>query len=152
MCTPKGEKCRPTQCCVDLGPDCAPLSAVPDGVSAAWELGDGGCAGTLSASSQCAETRMPDTENADDCKRLVVEANVDFANGRTPTLHPSTNLRYPSPNTWPPTVFGQQMSIGTANGVSWGRGSPPDPDRIRLSLVDNDINHGSYKQCWAEFG
>ena len=175
-CKPHGEKCKPAQCCVDLGPDCAPNA--PGGLNTAWELGDGGCSNTASASSLCAEARLPDAETADACKNLVVQANAEFAAGRTPTLY-SGALRYPDPNTWPPTVGGQQMSTGAANGVSWGRGSaevrahthmrsharqPPlyvnqlavcrnqDPSRIRLSLVDNDINYRSYKQCWAEFG
>jgi hypothetical protein len=26
-----------------------------------------------------------------------------------------------------------------------------DPNRIQLALVENDMNHGTYKQCYAEF-
>eukprot|EP01043_Picozoa_sp_COSAG02_P052203 COSAG02_NODE_5589_length_4207_cov_3.451558_2_plen_360_part_00 len=177
FCTPEGTKCQQTQCCVDLGPDCTP--GVP---GTAWELGDGGCAAGLSTTSACQEVRLPDTPTAAECKALVEQANTDFAAGRSPTVYP-TELRYPNPNTWPPTVNDAQISLGTANGVSWGRGSEPvrertrghaigtharaasvcnltdsplsrnqDPDRITFSLVDTDINHGSYKQCWAEFG
>ena len=120
-CRPLGEKCRPEHCCVDLGPDCAPNA--PGGLNTAWELGDGGCLNGASASLQCAETRLPNAETADACKNLVVQANAEFAAGRTPALY-SGALTYPAQNTWPPTVGGQQLSIQVANGVSWGRGSP----------------------------
>ena len=120
FCTPKGQKCQQTQCCVDLGPDCAP--GLP------WELGDGGCAGGFGTTSSCQETRMPDAPTATACKDLIVQANADFAAGRSPTVHPQ-ELRYPNPNTWPPTVNGVQIGSGTANGVSWGRGSEPVRER-----------------------
>jgi len=151
MCTPEGHHCQPEQCCVDLGPDCAPQADAPEGVSTAWQLGSGGCSGThTGVGDGCAQARMPDTETASECQQLVVEANEAFANGQSPELFDGfdgyLDQHSNIPNTWPPTVEGPINA--TANGVSWGRGSPEPLEEDSSSIK----NHPTYKQCWAEFG
>eukprot|EP01043_Picozoa_sp_COSAG02_P038502 COSAG02_NODE_2975_length_7633_cov_3.190072_7_plen_293_part_00 len=127
FCTPEGQKCQETQCCVDLGAECAPGQP--------WELGDGGCASGYHSTTSCQETRMPDAPTATACKILVEQANDQYLRGIPPTVYP--NPRYPNPNTWPPTVNGMQInSSSNANGVSWGRGSEPVRERTQLHAHD----------------
>lgn len=133
-CEPKGEKCQPEVCCVDLGPNCEDDPPAGSTYNTAWALGDGGCA----QGEGCGETRLPDTQTAAECLAAVKAAN----DAATPTIFVSAD------NSWPPAGIPQGVS---ANGVTWGRGTPEDPNRIQLALVENDINHGTYKQCYAEF-
>lgn len=106
-CEPKGEKCQPEVCCVDLGPNCEDDPVAGSTYNTAWALGDGGCA----QGEGCGETRLPDTQTAAECLAAVKAAN----DAATPTIFVSAD------NSWPPAGIPQGVS---ANGVTWGRGTP----------------------------